>query len=98
MFGYTGPCEFSDVIVIVLIGEPVGALAELAAVELVAPALAVLLDELEPHAERTSAQTMPAVASTPSDSRRVGGAPLLSRPCMYDLLMGCMSAAENGRA
>jgi hypothetical protein len=89
MFGYTGPCEFNDVIVIVLIGEPVGALDELATAELVVLALLpVLLDELEPHAESTSATTMPAVASTAGDSRRADGALLVTRPCMYVLLLG----------
>jgi hypothetical protein len=81
----------SEVIVIVLIGDPVGVLAalELVVAELVALALlALLLDELEPHAESKSAKPRPAVASTASHSRRVDGAPLLSGPCMNDLLMG----------
>jgi hypothetical protein len=67
MFGYTGPCEFNDVIVIVLIGEPLAARVALAAGELVAPA------------ESASATAIPAVASTAGARRRVDDASLLFR-------------------
>jgi hypothetical protein len=61
MLGYTGPCEFSDVIVIVLIGAPVGLLADVELdPALLAELLALLLLELLPHADSASAATSPA--------------------------------------
>src|SRR5258708_1538581 len=87
MFGYTGPCEFSEVIVIVLIGVPAGAAAAGAAVD--APPLVELLDfELLPHADSASAATRPAAATISSHRRRLDGAPLVSRPSICNLLMG----------
>jgi hypothetical protein len=88
MFGYTGPCEFSDVIVIVLIGVPVGVLAGDEVVpELLALLVALLLLELLPHADSASAATSPAATRTSEPWRRRAGAPLLSRLCICSLLM-----------
>jgi hypothetical protein len=91
MFGYTGPAEFSDVIVIVLIGVPVGALAEdeVDPPPLVEPLglLVALLLELLPHADSASAATSPAATRTSDHCRRRDGAPLLSRTCICSLLM-----------
>jgi hypothetical protein len=81
------------VIVIVLIGVPVGPLAEdevdppLLVELLAALALLVLLLELLPHADSASAATSPAATRTSDHRRRRRGAPLLSRPCIWTLLM-----------
>ena len=85
----------NEVVVYVTIGVPVGLLA--AAVDAPVP-LEVLESELLPHADMTSAATMPAAARTNSQRRRPDGAPLLSRPCICDLLMGEISAALLQRA
>jgi hypothetical protein len=86
MFGYTGPVEFSDVIVIVLIGVPVGLLAgdevDAALLAELLALLVVLLLELLPHADSASAATSPAATRTSDHCRRRGSAPLLSRPCI----------------
>jgi hypothetical protein len=67
MLGYTGPCEFRDVIVIVLIGVPVGCLAEAAVVApevLLAAELEVLLDDELPHADSAITAALTASAAT----------------------------------
>jgi hypothetical protein len=91
------------VIVIVLIGVPVGADDEvdplLEVLELLPPlaALLVLLLELLPHADSASAATSPAATRTSDHCRRHGGAPLLSRPGICTLLRRYDAAANRAR-
>jgi hypothetical protein len=75
------------VIVIVLIGVPVGVLAGDEVVPELLALLVALLLELLPHAASATATTSPAAITTSERWRRRAGAPLLSRLCICSLLM-----------